>query len=200
VDYLSRLILYEQGGIRRIIAALSQLSHYTIPMFPCGLMARKMRAVGIVMCAVRFVDHKVVTSHRLPPAWELATSRSKEPPPLAWLPGAGGLPSYPDGPAAGLARGLARASSTSLSKEPPPWLGMPGWRGTYQLPGWARCLAVLIRGMRSRWPRHRYQKNPRLGLACRGTYNHCWRVHDRQSVSRLIKALKLGEGGNRSGS
>jgi hypothetical protein len=65
VDCLSRFILYEQGGISRTITILSQFSHNTMPMFPCGLMAGKMHAVRIVMCAVRGADHKVVTRHSI---------------------------------------------------------------------------------------------------------------------------------------
>jgi len=67
VDCLSRLIVYEQGGIPRIIAALSEFSHDPMPMFPRGLMIRKMRAVRIVMGMVRGANHKMVISHVLPP-------------------------------------------------------------------------------------------------------------------------------------
>ena len=65
VECLSRPILYEQGGIPRIIAVLSQFSHDTMPMFPCGLMVRKMRAVRIVIRIVRGADHKMIVRHVL---------------------------------------------------------------------------------------------------------------------------------------
>src|SRR6516162_205860 len=65
VDCLSRPILYEQGGIPRIIPVLSQFSNDTMPMFPCGLMVRKMRAVRIVIRIVRGADHKMIVRHVL---------------------------------------------------------------------------------------------------------------------------------------
>src|SRR5262249_672447 len=69
VDCLSRLILYEQGGIPWGITVLSQFSHNTMPMFPCGLMGWKMRAVRIVMRVVRGAAQKMVKRHVLPPGF-----------------------------------------------------------------------------------------------------------------------------------
>jgi hypothetical protein len=74
VDYLPRLILYEQGGIPRIIAVLPQFSHDPMPMFRCGLMVLKVHTVLIVMRVVRGADHKMVTRHIPPPGFHDRTS------------------------------------------------------------------------------------------------------------------------------
>jgi hypothetical protein len=67
VDCLSRLILYEQGGIPRIIAVLAQFSHDLMPMFLCGVMVWKVRSVRIVMRVVGRADHKMEQRHYLLP-------------------------------------------------------------------------------------------------------------------------------------
>ena len=67
VNYLPRLVVYEQGGVVGTITALSQFSHDPMPMFPCRLMVREMGTVRIIMRVVGRADHKMIARHVVPP-------------------------------------------------------------------------------------------------------------------------------------
>jgi hypothetical protein len=69
VNRLSRVILYEQGSIPRIITVLSQFPHNTMAVFRCRPTVRKMLTVLIVKRVASVADHKMVTRHAFLPVF-----------------------------------------------------------------------------------------------------------------------------------